>query len=100
MLRIVLAKPEFLPVSIIAFGADTDVRRVNHRTGPLEPEVADTAAVGGQVYVGVKAVEMVDGDVRDRLRCREAQIHGHAAAPVRIEAKGAPAYDTGAVTAE
>ena len=52
------------------------------REGALEPHVRDAASVAAQVVEADKPVEVIDDDGGDRLRFRQPQIDGDAAAAV------------------
>src|SRR5277367_5670040 len=58
---------------------------------PLEPKVANAAAVAGQVVERNQAVEMVDGQVGDGFGLGEPQVDGDTAPSVRVNAQAAPA---------
>ncbi len=65
-----------------------------------EPEVADAAAIFGEVLEGVEAVECVDGEVGDGVGWGEADVDGDAAAVGGVGVQAAPGEDIGARGAE
>src|SRR5262245_17004737 len=66
----------------------------------LEPIVGDATPIARQVFEGVKAVEMIDRNLRDRVRLCKSQVDRDPTAAVFVDLQSAPEHDATAGRAE
>src|SRR4051794_3879436 len=79
---------------------------VDFRTAPpqrlllSEPEIADAPTVGWKITERIQSIEVIDRQMRDRVRWGEPQVDRHAPPPVLLKPQTTPAQHVPAGWAE